>query len=341
MTDLRVLITRLSHLGDCITAMPLACALRRQFPQAFIGWVVEKPGDKLLANHPAVDYVLPLSKGWLKSPARVKEIRRELRAQRFEVAIDPQSLTKSSVLGWLSGAEQRIGLQRPWGKELSVWLNNDLIHPAERHVTLRTLALLEPLGVTPSEIDFQFPETPFGRSNMESFVKRAHLSHGFALVNPGAGWASRRWPPERFGLVARHLGFERGITSVVAWAGEAEREMAEKIIARSGGHALLAPPTDLLELGSLLRLSRFYLGGDTGPMHIAVAVGAQCIVLHGATLPEDSGALGSQHVAIQTYHQNGRNRRRAGNDAMRAISVEQVCDACDQVLAARPVRAAA
>jgi len=329
--ELRVLITRLSHLGDCVTAMPLACAIRRRFPDAHIGWAVERPGHQLLESHPAVDYLLTLRRGWLKSPKRVAEIRRELKAQRFEVSIDPQSLTKSSVLGWLSGAEQRIGLHRPWGRELALWLNNDLVQPERRHVTLRSLDLLGPLGLDTDTLEFSYPETEFGKAQMQQFVKTSHLGCGFVLVNPGAGWASRRWPPERFGVIARRLGQSHGLPSVIAWAGDEELEWANAIVAKSGGHAVLAPPTNLLELGSLLRLSRFYLGGDTGPMHIAVAVGAPCVVLHGSTLPEESGALGDEHLSVQAYLQQG-NRRRAGNEAMQAIQVDHAYEACEELI---------
>lgn len=342
MAQPRFLITRLSHIGDCVTALPVACALRKAYPKAHIGWVVERPSHQFLESHAAIDVVFTLRRGWLKSPKRVTAIRRELRKHRFDVSIDPQSLTKSSVLGWLSGAKQRIGLAKPWGRELALKFNNDRVTPTQTHVTLRSLELLSPLEVNTSNLEYQFPISSKARSSVHQYLRSHHLGCGYALINPGAGWASRRWPAERFGSVARHLG-ERGLPSVVAWAGEEEHRWAEDIVARSGGHCQLAPETNLIELAALLEQSNFYLGSDTGPMHLAVAVGTPCITLHGVTRPEDSGALGKQHIPVQAYYQDGasRERRKAENLAMQAIGVDDVVRACEEMLGRQSTRRAA
>ncbi len=330
----RILISRLSHIGDCVLTMPLLSALRAHYKHAVIAWVVEPPTDQLLRKHESLDHLIVAPRGWMKSPKAIWQLRQQMRQHKFDVAIDPQSLTKSAVLAWLSGAKTRIGFARGAGRELAPILNNQLVKPSQPHVVDRQLELLRPLGIRRPSVKFQLPRDDRARRQIDDFIYRSHLGCGFAVINPGAGWRSRLWPPERFGAVAKHLGQTRSLPSVVAWAGDEERGWAEQIVARSGGHALLAPPTTLLELASLLRIARLYVGSDTGPMHIAVAAGTDSVVLHGTTRPEISGPYGPQHIAIQEYYQAGtsRERRSAGNEAMRAIQVESVCEACDRIL---------
>jgi len=328
------LITRLSHIGDCIITTPVLNAIRDHFPQAYIAWIVEKPSDQLMLNHPGLDRLIVLSRGWLKQPKQVWKLRQELQELQFDTVIDPQSLTKSAILAWLSGANRRIGFVKNPGRELAPWLNNELVQPLKTHVLDRSLELLAPLGINSPQVRFDLPQDEAALEKMATFVDATHLAGGYAVLNPGAGWASRRWPAKRFGRVAKHLGQHRALTSVVAWAGEEERQWADEIVQRSGGHAIMAPKTNLKELSALLSGSRMYVGSDTGPMHIAVAMDTDCVVLYGTTRPQYSGAYGPQHLAVQAYFQSGtsRQRRSADNEAMRAIEVEAVCDACDRVL---------
>ena len=132
----RILITRLSHIGDCVFTLPVLCELRRAFPQAHICWAVESPSHQLLDDHDALNETIRIPKGWVKSPGLIKEMRRQLREYRFDLVIDPQSLTKSSALGWLSGSKRRIGFAKPWGRELALLLNNEKVHPQSKHLSL-------------------------------------------------------------------------------------------------------------------------------------------------------------------------------------------------------------
>lgn len=331
----RILISRLSHIGDCILTLPVLNTLRAYFPGAFIGWVVESPSDQLLDLHPALDQVIVVKRGWMKSPGRVRELRRQLRSLSLDISVDPQSLTKSSFVSWLSGARRRVGFARGVGRELAPWLNNQLCHPETTHVVDRSLELLRTLGIRAPHVEFGIQEGPAAQAMIEQYIRTSHLACGFSVLNPGAGWASRRWPVSRFASVARHLGQKHSLPSVVAWAGDEERGWAEHIVTRAGGHALLAPKTSLKELAALLRAARLYVGSDTGPLHLAVAVGTTSVVLHGTTLPEASGAYGPGHIAVQAYYQSGssRQRRNAENHAMRAIEIDMVCGACDRAIA--------
>ena len=120
-------------------------------------------------------------------------------------------------------------------------------------------------------------------------IAAADLADGFAVINPGAGWPSKLWPPERFAAVARYLGHDRGLASLVVWAGPEEQAWARTIVAGSEGHARLAPPTSLVELAAVLRRARLFISSDTGPLHLAAAVDTPCVGLFG---PMPAGATG-------------------------------------------------
>ena len=333
--DPRILIARLSAIGDAIHTMPVLCALRRQLPQALLAWVVEERAAALLRGHEALDELITLPRGWLKSPKTVWRLRQRLRAFAPHVTIDPQGLTKSALVARLSGAGCRIGFGDEKGRELSRWLNTDLVSTTAPHVVDCYLALLEPLGIDPEPVEFRVPENEADRATAARIVWQAGLENGFAVINPGAGWPSRVWPAVRHGRVADYLGRQRGLSSLVVWAGGEERSMAERIAAGSGGHARPAPATTLTELAALLRLARLFIGSDTGPLHLAAAVGTPCISLHGTTWAGRSGPYGPKHIALQKMsldHPLDRARKTASNRLMEAISVELVCEACDRIL---------
>lgn len=329
----RILITRLSAVGDCIHTMPLIGALRDRYPDAWIGWAVQAGPATLLEGYPGLDEIVVVNRDWLKSLSEVRALGRRLRALRIDVALDPQSLTKSSLLGWLSGAPIRIGFDRPQGRELSLLLNNVRVAPTQEHVVRRYLELVQRLtGIVEPAVRFQLPRRDPGM--LQDFVRRTHLGQGYAVLNPGAGWDSKLWLPRRFAQVAKHLGACHRLPSVVVWAGDRERQWAEQIVARSGGHAWLAPPTSLPELAELMRGARLCVAADTGPLHLAAAVGTPCVGLYGTTRPERCGPYGRQHRTVQACFQpgNSRQRRTAGNDAMQAIEATDVIRACDQLL---------
>ena len=333
----RILICRLSAIGDCILTMPLASALRRQFPGAFIAWAVQGASAPLVEEHPAVDLAIKISKQELRSPLELWRLRQRLRSQRFDLSIDPQGLTKSALVSWLAGAPRRIGFARPVGREISPWLQTQLVQSRQPHVVDRYLELLEPLGIKADKAEFRFPASPAACGKLAPFLNQPLLQHGFAVVNPGAGWDSKLWPAERYGEVAEYLANSHRLSTVVVWAGDRELAWGEEIVARASGHAILAPKTSLLELGELLRNACLFVGSDTGPLHMAVAVGVSCVGIYGPTRPEECGPYGPGHRAVQAFYQSGsaRQRRSAGNNAMRAVSVADVCLACDEVLSQR------
>ena len=331
----RILISQLGDIGDTVLTLPILNTLRAHFPSALLAWVVESPADQLLEDHQALDHLIVLPRGWLKSMGRVCQLRRKLRSLDLDLTIDPQSRTKSSLAAWLSGARRRIGFARGVRRELAPSLNTELVRPRRTHVVDKSLELLTELGIRAPRVEFRIPIDQTAHVAVENYVRQTHLGCGYAVLNPGARWHSRRWPAQRYATVARHLGQAHSLPSVVAWVGDEEATWAEQIVDHSGGHALMAPRTTLSELAAMLRSARVYIGSDSGPMHLAAAVGTVCVGLYGPTCPTEGGAYGRQHVAVQARYQGGtgRARRRGENDAMRAIEPEMVNDACDKLLA--------
>ena len=303
----RILIVRLSAIGDVIHTMPVLCALRAHFPQAMIAWAVEERAAVLLRGHEALDELIELPRGFLKSPGVVLRLRNRLRERAFDVAIDTQGLTKSALVGWLSGAKRRIGLARPAGRELSPWFANERVLPTATHVIDQNLELLVPLGIQRPEVRFQVPEDDADRQTAGRWILEANMDNaaGVAIVNPGAGWPSKLWPPERYAQVARHLGLAWRLGVLVVWAGAAEKAAAETIVAGSEGVARLAPATTLRQLASLARRASLFVGADTGPLHLAVAVGTPCVGLFGPWPAERNGPL---RPAAHRRAENGLSR---------------------------------
>lgn len=330
----RILIVRLSAIGDVIHGMPVLCALREKYAEAHLAWLVEDRAAALLREHESLDELITVPRGWLKRPRCVWRLRRRLRALNPDVTVDLQGLTKSAVAARLSGARRRIGFGDEKGRELSTWLNTELVDCPARHVIDCNLQLLQPLGIVSPEVRFEVPHRNGDAQTAEEIIRRAGFQDGFGVINPGAGWPSKLWPPQRFAAVARHLGRTLALPSMVVWAGEQERAWADEIIAGADGHARAAPSTTLTELAALVRRAQVFVGSDTGPLHLAAAVGTPCVGLYGPMPAERNGPYGPRHVAIQaaTFEGIRPGRKTASADLMEAIRVEEVCDACDRIL---------
>ncbi len=331
----RILIVRLTAMGDVIHGLPVASALRAHFPHAMLAWAVEGRTSELVEGHPDLDMVIKLPRRWWRSARTIRGVRRQLRQLKFDITVDLQCLTKSALVAWLAGAPRRLGVGGENGRELSKWFNNELADVRAEHVVEHYLQILRPLGVESPRVEFKFPE----RSEDRSYAHRAMaqlslLGESFAVLNPGAGWPSKLWPAERYGQVARHLLDEHGMRSLAVWCGSDERRLAERIVSRSDGAADLAPATSMTQLAAVLRQASLFVGSDTGPMHLAVAVDTPTISLHGTSRADWCGAYGPSNLRIQEFYQDGsaRERRNADNRAMRAIDAATVIAACDKLL---------
>ncbi len=340
-----LLLTRLSAIGDCILTIPLAVHIKRLWPKCRLTWVVDCAAEQLLAEHACIDEVIRVEKGWLKRPGLWQSLRGELQSRQFDVVLDPQGLTKSAALGWLSCAKTRVGFDYSHAREIAPLLANCRIHRTQRHMVDTYLQLLSPWEqVPPGSGEFEMPIYEQAAERATSilhdcdFVGREQSQSRWVAINPGAGWSTKLWPCERFGHLARAIYEKHGLQSLVFWAGQDEFLLANVIAEESRGAAVVAPATSLCEMLELLRRTSLLVSADTGPLHMASSVGTPCVSLHGPTWADECGPYGNRHVSIQspTPHLSKQQVRRGPNIAMQAIEVDEVIRACDRLLHLNP-----
>jgi lipopolysaccharide heptosyltransferase I len=312
---LKIAIVKLSSLGDVIHALPVARALRRGLRGVHLTWIVEAREYALLKGHPDLDVVVPVDTRlwrrliWRPAGARqvlgkVRRLRSRIRAARFDVALDLQGLIKSGLLTAYTGAPLRIGFSADHCREAlnCVFTNRRVRPPAEAvHVVDQYLALLAPLGVRPGPAEFHIPIPPAAERRADDFLGEQGVKQRDLLVaiNPGAGRASKRWPVEHFRRLADGLAQEPDVRILLLW-GPDEVHMARQIRDGLSARAILAPPTDLHELAALLHRSALMVANDTGPLHLAAALGTPSLGLFGPTRAERNGPYGRHCRGVQS-----------------------------------------
>lgn len=344
----RILIVRLSAVGDTILSLPVLCALRKEYPNSRIGWVVGSGAADIVRGHDALDDLFVLTKNDLKSVKAYWAFLKRIREWQPTTLIDVQGLTKSALIGWYSGATRRIGLVKSEfeGRELSTWLNNTLVTPTSEHVVQRGLALLKPLGIENPEIEYRVPVSPAANQRVNEQVRELagpNVELGpFAIINVGAGWVSKIWPAERYAAVAKHLKDRWNLRTMIAWGGSEERSLAEQVSILSGGAAIELPATSLLELAEWIRRSVLFVGSDTGPMHLSVAIDIPTVSLIGPMPIGRVGHFSEKHIAIQreSLTEKERNCRKTDTKPMLSIQASDVIEACDEILTRRGFSAA-
>ena len=283
----RILIVRTSAMGDIVHTLPLARALRRRFPAARIGWVVERHFAPLLADFTAVDDVLEIAlRDWRRRPlarATWKELAtflRRLHAFAPEVVIDAMGNHKSALIAAISLADRRLGARRSDRREPSsaLWLSESVPLLGD-HAVDRTLSLLRGLGHDDAVVEFAGDEI---LASAEATDATPPL-----LIHPGAGWRNKEYPPARWARVANRLAAKTGLPLGVL-SGPGEEDLAREIADSSSAAQVLSAPT-LESLTAHLRRARLLLAGDTGPLHLARAVGTQVLCVLGPTDPARNG----------------------------------------------------
>ena len=335
-TPRNVLITRLSAVGDCLATLPLAVDVKRLWPDCRLTWIVDCGASSLLERHKSVDEVIRIGKKWLKQPARWSELRKKLRAGNYDLVLDPQGLTKSAMLGWFSGAKVRVGFDRSHAREIAPWLSTVKVRRTLRHMVDTYRELLEPWRPTETGSGiFQMPQYMLESQQVARELDSLKLDGQWVCMNVGAGWPTKLWPPSRFAEVGQALYRSRGLKSLVVWSGDSERIAAEQVVHGLGAAGVLAPATTLPELAEWLRRAALVISSDTGPAHLAVAVGTPSVVMFGPTWGDECGPYGRQHRVVQSIVMptSGAAKRRGPAVAMNAIHVEEVIDACMDVLA--------
>jgi len=335
----RILIVKLGAVGDVIHALPVLETLRARFPQAHIGWAVEEAAQPVLEGNPALSEVIRLERKKLRATGGLAYFRRwlqALRERRFDTVLDPHNLFKSGLIAYASGASLRVGFKK--FREGNFLFMNRRIRPAVRcrHAVEKYLSLLEPLGIPESQWAFRFPLSWGPRDEefidpfwmREGFGRGGGKPEGIVAVNPGASWPSKQWMPERYAQVADRLVKDHGIRVLILW-GPGEHPLAERIARAMSGKPVIAPETNLKQLMALIKRCRLLITGDTGPLHIAAALGVPTVALFGPSDPVRNGPYGPGHAIVRslippaTHWQN----KEIGDQWMKTIPVETVVEA--------------
>ena len=291
----RILVVRLGSLGDVVHAMPAVAALGRQWPAAAIDWVTAPTYQGLAGMLHGLRRVVGVDTRRLTGPTGLIAAVRTLRAARYDLVLDLQGLLKSAVLARLAGGRRTLGYAPPDLREpaAAVCYSERVDVSGATHIIDKGLALAGAAGC--ADVTRAFALTVPAVPEVDALAAR--LPSGYALLNPGAAWPNKRWPADRFGAVASWLRRERGLASVVLW-GPGEQGGAEAVVTASGGSAELAPSLTIPGIAALARAARLVVSGDTGPLHLAAAVGTPAVALFGPTRAERNGPWAVEDVSI-------------------------------------------
>ncbi|MFQ5862491.1 MAG: lipopolysaccharide heptosyltransferase II [Candidatus Brocadiales bacterium] len=347
----KILIVRLSAVGDVTHVLPALRCLRHHYPHANITWLVEDRAAGLLEGHPDLDEVIIFPrKRWregilgpiklLNTASSVSGFLRELRAKRFDVAIDFHGNLKSGVMTFLSGAPIRIGFARGHCREYNhLFTNRHVTPPKDRmHRVKKYLSLLTALGIKPtyerSTISVPLEDRDYITKSLETFINRPGP---LVVIHPGTSefGSYKRWPAKSFAELGNMLVKELGAQVVVSW-GPAELDMAKEIISgmNEGGH--LAPKTGTLtQLASVIGQSDLFISGDTGPMHIASVLGVPQIAIFGPKDPVIYGPYNEHSTVVRKDADCSPCTKRTCDDpiCITAITPDEVFVAAKDLLA--------
>jgi lipopolysaccharide heptosyltransferase I len=326
------LIVRLGALGDLIHTLPAAAAIRRAFPEARIDWLVDERHRELLDLVPVIDRRVAIR---TSSAVSLIEAVRDLRRTGYDVAFDFQGLLKSAVLARASGASRVIGFPARLLREPTARVfYTETAGVDAAHVIRKNVSLLKAVGIQHSAIEFPLeirkPEIADAARNRLGVGNR----QAFAIMNSGAAWPNKRWPAVYFAEVAAFLKKHHGLGSIVLW-GPGEERLAQDVVDASHGAAALSPQTTLAELVSLAKAAMVMVSGDTGPIHVAGAVGTPLIGIYGPTSPERNGPWASRDLTASRFDRCQCRYQRQCH-AMRwcllEISPREVCNLIDERL---------
>jgi len=310
-----LLVVRLGAMGDIIHTLPAVTALRNVRPNTRIGWIVEERWAQLLCaqnfpragprspSRPLVDIVHAVNtKAWRKSllahetQRQISAALHEVRDLKYEIAVDFQGALKSAVITRCSGARNMFGFDHPRETPARI-LYSRRVATTKAHVVEQCHALSEAItGNTLPVPTAEFPRDDQAEADITKQVVALGGAKEFAMINPGAGWGAKQWPPERYGAVASALAAD-GLTPLIN-CGPGEEGLAQAALAASNGTAQ-SISCSIAELIALTRRARLFIGGDTGPLHLAAALQIPVVALFGPTDPARNGPYGTKNIVLR------------------------------------------
>ncbi len=304
-TPRRILIIKLGSIGDVVHTLPSLAALKEAFPRAEVDWLVERKCSVILRGNSWLSEIIEVdTQRWRRdwSPATIREIARiisNLRAQRYDVALDFQGLWKSAIFGYLAASSRLIGFDKASLKEPGCRMFYDMrIVPAPeaRHVIDICKQLLSAVGITSGAHHFELQVLP----DDERYIEQQLTSRGigdFIVVNPGGGWETKNWDPANYALLHDRLLAATGLPTVLTW-GPGEEPLVDGILQSCAGALPITFATSLPQLIALLKRAKLFVGGDTGPLHLAAACRTPIVGIFGPTNPARNGPFCSQDIVV-------------------------------------------
>jgi len=347
----RLLIVRLGAMGDVIHTLPAVAALRQAFPDAVLGWLIEERWAELLCTlaaprsgprspqRPLVDKIHTVNtKQWRSAPFSTQTWERmaaglsDVCAGRYQVAVDFQGAVRSALLARWSGAPFKYGFAQPRENAASMFYTRQVIaqgnHIVEQNRSLAEAVAHRRLPIPPLE----FPRDEVAEHECDQRLKERAVEK-FVLLNPGAGWGAKQWPAERYGCLARQLAAD-GWKSIVNF-GPGEEEVVQAVEAASGGVAERFSDS-ITQLIALTRRASLFIGGDTGPLHLAAAIGIPVVAVYGPTDPARNGPFGTASIVLRSPSSLTTHARRARPDeGLLEITADQVVAAARQLIGGR------
>jgi lipopolysaccharide heptosyltransferase I len=311
---MRILIVKLSAIGDVVHTLPAVAWLKRTVPQAHITWAVSPKASAILQGSTVIDDLIEIDavalnhNPFLKSNHAIEQDGNHSSGQQagdpgFDIAIDFQGLLKSGLVLRASKAPRRVGFETTELREkLSrVFLTEQVETATIAHVIDKNLALAHAATNSTVEhhraIDYEFPFA-ISREDEQAVLDRAfNLSERFAILNPGGGWVTKLWNPKNFGAVADWLWEAYQMTSLVTY-GPGEKPLAESVAQSSQTRKAIPFPSTLKQFAALARRAEIFIGGDTGPLHLAAACRTPIVGLYGPTSPERNGPFSKEDLTI-------------------------------------------
>jgi heptosyltransferase-1 len=335
MDNQRILIIKLGAIGDVVHTLPALAVLRRALPEAHLAWAVERGGGaKILRGNQYLDELIELDlRGWRKTLTRAETIAAirqqiaQLRCARFDLSLDFQGLLKSAMVAWLPRIPRRIGFAKAVLREpQSAWLLTEQVAADDAdHIIKKNLGLVRHLGCDISG-EFEFPISLDAEDERFADEQVNRCEGALAILNPGGGWATKLWYTSEFAVVADRLWEVYGIRSAVTY-GPGELSLAQAVIAQTRTGAAFLLDSTLKQFLALARRANLFLGGDTGPMHLAAAARTPIVALFGPTSARRNGPFAPNDLVIERFDLDcrvGCYRRYCSHTSCMKLPVETV-----------------
>ena len=341
-----ILVVKLSAIGDVIHALPVSYAIKEQFPEAHLTWVVEKPAYPILEDNPYIDEIILFEKAKFRSIGgflrEIGPFRKRLRLRRYDASLDLQGLFKSAAIVFNAGAKLRIGTANM--REGAHLVSRPVrgAH-ASGHIVERYLDVARALGCAVDEVRFPVSVSERDRMAAETLLAREGVPEGrtFVAFAIGANWPNKRWPVEHFAALADRL-YHAHYVPVLVGGGRLDETLAQDIMRASEMPPVnLVGRTNLKQLAHIFTRAALVLGGDTGPVHLAAGLGTPTVMLMGPTDANRNGPYGQTQNAIEVNRSCRGCWKRVcpkGLDCLAAISVDEVAAKIGGVLRTTSVR---